>query len=51
MKTVGEARNISLSLGEHVPGLFVAKNDFVDRLALVLERDVVAVDVRGKEYF
>lgn len=36
-------------LRKQVPGFFVTENDFVDRLALVLEWDVVAVDVRGEE--
>lgn len=36
---------------EHLAGLLVAKNDFVDRLTRVLERDVIAVDVRGKKDF
>ena len=38
-------------LGEHGGGLLVSEVDLVDRVTAVLERDVVVVDVRGKEDF
>ena len=36
-------------LWEQIPGLFVAEEDCVNRVSAVLERNVVAVDVGGKE--
>jgi hypothetical protein len=36
---------------QHVAGLLFAEQDLVDRVSSVLERDVLAIDVRGKEDF
>lgn len=38
-------------LRKQLSGFLVAEDDFVNRLTRVLEGDVLAIDVRGKEDF
>lgn len=51
MAALREGRAGADLVRKELPKFLVGEHDFVDRVAAVFERDVVAVYVGGEEYF